>query len=65
MGHTIVLPLFPTPDLSHDRARTLADELLMFQLSCQQGVVAKRRLCPELNDSPVRRTIMRRESIVR
>ena len=56
MGHTIVLPLFPIFDLSHNRTRALADELLMFPLSCQQDVVAKRRLCPELNESPVRRT---------
>jgi len=36
--------------------RALANESLTFLLSCQQDVVAKRRLCPELNESLVRRT---------
>ena len=57
MGPTIVLLLFPILDLCHNRTRARADELLMFPSSCQQDVVAKRRLCPELNDSPVHRTL--------
>ena len=56
MGLTIVLLLFPILDLSHNRTRARADELLMFPSSCQQDVVAKRRLCPELNDYPICRT---------
>ena len=43
-------------DLSHSRARALADEWRMFLSSCQQDVVAKRRLCPELNAYPICRT---------
>ena len=43
-------------ELSHNRTRALADERLMFQSSSQQDVVAKRRLCSELNESFLRRT---------
>ena len=43
-------------DLSRYRVRALAEEWHMFLSSYQQDVVAKRRLCPELNAYPICRT---------